>query len=134
MANRPISNLALFVDTRRNAAVEAAKAVAEIAAASGVALQLGERQAKDLGLNGAAASSTFPAKADVLVSLGGDGTLLQAAHLAGPLGIPLIGVDFGRVGRALARLSRGTPLAARRPLPGQDRRGGKGRHPAWRRG
>ncbi len=98
MANRPISNLALFVDTRRSAAVEAAKAVAEIAAASGVALQLGERQAKDLGFNGAAASSSFPAKADVLVSLGGDGTLLQAAHLAGPLGIPLIGVDFGRVG------------------------------------
>ncbi len=34
----------------------------------------------------------------LLVSLGGDGTLLQAAHLAGPLGIPVIGVDFGRVG------------------------------------
>jgi len=33
-----------------------------------------------------------------MVSLGGDGTLLQAAHLAGPLGIPIVGVDFGRVG------------------------------------
>jgi len=98
MSNRPISNLALFVDTRRQAAVDAAKEVAQIAAAGGVALQLGARQAEALGISGAAASSSFPAKADVLVSLGGDGTLLQAAHLAGPLGIPVIGVDFGRVG------------------------------------
>jgi NAD+ kinase len=98
MANRPISNLALFVDVQREAAVHAAQAVAQIAARNGVTLQVGERQAKSLGLDGAAASKTFPASADLLVSLGGDGTLLQAAHLAGPLGIPLIGVDFGRVG------------------------------------
>ena len=98
MANKPISNLALFVDVRRKAAVDAAQVVADIAARSGVALQVDEQQAKKLGVNGATASTTFPASADLLVSLGGDGTLLQAAHLAGPLGIPLIGVDFGRVG------------------------------------
>ena len=98
MANRPISNLALFVDVRRKAAVDAAKVVAGIAARGGVALQVDERQAKRLGLNGVTASSSFPASADLLVSLGGDGTLLQAAHLAGPLGIPVIGVGFGRVG------------------------------------
>ena len=34
----------------------------------------------------------------MLVSLGGDGTLLRAAHLAVPHGIPIIGVDFGRMG------------------------------------
>ncbi len=98
MTHRTISNLALYVDVRRKAAVNAAKAVAAIAAGNGVTLQVGERQARDLGLDGTHASPTFPAAADVLVSLGGDGTLLQAAHLAGPLGIPIIGVDFGRVG------------------------------------
>jgi NAD+ kinase len=98
MANKPISNLALFVDVRRTAAVEAAKAVADIAARNGVALQVDPQQAKVLGLDGVRASDSFPASADLLVSLGGDGTLLQAAHSAGPLGIPLIGVDFGRVG------------------------------------
>jgi NAD+ kinase len=98
MATKPISNLALYVDIRRQAAIEAAKVVADIAAHSGVTLQVDERQAKALGLDGARASRTFPASADLLVSLGGDGTLLQAAHLAGPQGIPVIGVDFGRVG------------------------------------
>ncbi len=78
MANKPISNLALFVDVRRKAAVAAAKVVADIAARGGVALLLDERQAKTLGVNGGTASSTFPASADLLVSLGGDGTLLQA--------------------------------------------------------
>ena len=98
MPHLRISNLALFVDVRRKSAIAAAHEVAKIAHQSGVALQVGERQAKELGLNGAVASTTFPAQADLVVSLGGDGTLLQAAHLAGPLGIPLVGVDFGRVG------------------------------------
>ena len=98
MANRPISNLALYVDVRRTAAIDAAKKVADIATRNGVALQVDPRQAKALGLDGASAPSSFPASADLLVSLGGDGTLLHAAHHAGPLGIPVIGVDFGRVG------------------------------------
>ncbi|MDQ6766385.1 MAG: NAD(+)/NADH kinase [Candidatus Eremiobacteraeota bacterium] len=138
MADRPISNLALFVDARRKAAVSAAKVVAQIASKSGVALQLPERQAKDLGLDGAVASLNFPASADLLVSLGGDGTLLQAAHLAGPLGIPVVGVDFGRVGfltevprdgyeAAISRLLQGgiktePHLALEAQVIGNDRR------------
>jgi NAD+ kinase len=98
MATRKTSNLALYVDVRRKAAVAAAKSVAELAQRGGITLQVGATQAKALGLNGAVTKATFPRSADLLVSLGGDGTLLQAAHLAGPLGIPVIGVDFGRVG------------------------------------
>ena len=98
VANKPIANLALYVDVRRSAAVDAAQAVAGIAAGNGVALQVDPSQAKTLALNGARASSDFPQSADLLVSLGGDGTLLRAAHLAGPLGIPVVGVDFGQVG------------------------------------
>ncbi|MBC5805777.1 MAG: hypothetical protein DLM53_04025 [Candidatus Eremiobacter antarcticus] len=98
MAHRKVSNLALFVDVRRKAAVQAAKTVAVIAGQNGVTLQAGPEQAKVLGFNGAAAAPAFPKAADLMVSLGGDGTLLRAAHLAGPLGIPIIGVDFGRVG------------------------------------
>lgn len=98
MTKKKISSLALYVDVRRKAAVSAAQAVAAIADSSGVVLQVGEGQAKALGLARAVANGTFPASADLVMSLGGDGTLLQAAHLAGPLGIPIIGVDFGRVG------------------------------------
>lgn len=35
---------------------------------------------------------------DVLLSLGGDGTFLSAARLAGDSGIPVLGVNFGRLG------------------------------------
>lgn len=37
-------------------------------------------------------------KAEFLISLGGDGTLLQAAREGAPLGIPVFGVNFGRLG------------------------------------
>lgn len=36
--------------------------------------------------------------ADLVVTLGGDGTVLRAAHLTAPRGIPLLAVNLGRVG------------------------------------
>lgn len=92
-----IANLALYVDIARDDAVAAAKSVADIAKDSGVTLQVGEEQAQALNLNGAGARA-FPSSADLLVSLGGDGTLLRAAHLAAPKGVPIVGIDFGSVG------------------------------------
>ena len=41
-----------------------------------------------------------------LVSIGGDGTMLRAANLVGDLGIPLVGVNAGRLG-FLASVPRG---------------------------
>lgn len=35
---------------------------------------------------------------DAVVCLGGDGTLLHAARIGGALGIPLLGINFGRLG------------------------------------
>src|SRR5579864_2945693 len=98
MTRRTISNLALYVDVRREMAVGAAKTLAALAKKRGVALQVEPTQAKALSLNGSIAAKRFPRSADLVVSLGGDGTLLQAAHLAGPLGVPIVGVNFGSVG------------------------------------
>lgn len=36
--------------------------------------------------------------ADILVALGGDGTMLRAGHLAAPPQVPVLGVNLGRVG------------------------------------
>ena len=35
---------------------------------------------------------------DLALSLGGDGTMLRAVHLAAPLGAPVLGVNLGRLG------------------------------------
>ncbi len=39
-----------------------------------------------------------PARADLVLSLGGDGTMLRAVHLIGGAPVPLLGVNLGRLG------------------------------------
>ena len=35
---------------------------------------------------------------DLLIALGGDGTMLRAAHLCAPSGVPILGINLGRLG------------------------------------
>lgn len=35
---------------------------------------------------------------DLIVTIGGDGTILRGVHVAAPLGVPVLGVNMGRVG------------------------------------
>ena len=37
-------------------------------------------------------------EADLIITVGGDGTILRAVRLAAPLGIPLLGINMGRLG------------------------------------
>jgi NAD+ kinase len=38
------------------------------------------------------------AEFDLLIAVGGDGTMLRAAHLCAPWGVPILGVNLGRLG------------------------------------
>ena len=40
----------------------------------------------------------LPRRCDVLISLGGDGTMLSAARIVGAAGVPIIGVNLGKLG------------------------------------
>jgi NAD+ kinase len=44
------------------------------------------------------AESTLPAQANLIVAIGGDGTMLHAARLAQSANVPLLGVNRGRLG------------------------------------
>ena len=50
---------------------------------------------------------------DLLISIGGDGTMLRVSHLALPSGIPVLGVNMGRVGF----MNEINPEEARQDLP-----------------
>lgn len=57
--------------------------------------------------------------ADALLSFGGDGSLLHAARLMAPLGIPVLGINYGRVGYLCAVDENGLDQALTRLVHGE---------------
>ncbi len=91
----------LVVHTGRPIGVKTARTVAERLAEAGVAVRVLTSEASDLGLPDAIempVSSAAAAGAEMVLVIGGDGTLLRAAELARPAGTPLFGVNLGHVG------------------------------------
>lgn len=58
-------------------------------------------------------------RVDALLSFGGDGTLLHAARLMAPLEIPVLGVNYGRVGYLCAVDENGLDVALERLVRGE---------------
>jgi NAD+ kinase len=64
----------------------------------GIACVLEDVAARKLGLSGGLPRADVPAASDLVVVLGGDGTLLSVAHHAARAGVPVMGVNLGRLG------------------------------------
>ncbi len=87
--------------TGRAAGVRIARIVTDRLTAAGVTVRVLAPEAADLGAAGAdVVPVTFQAAegAEMVLVIGGDGTLLRAAELARPAEVPLLGVNLGHVG------------------------------------
>jgi len=91
----------LVCHTGRLAALAAAREVAGHLDAAGIGVRVVETESSDLALPSAEVVPNKPESAvgaEVVIVLGGDGTLLRAADLAREAGTPVLGVNLGHVG------------------------------------
>lgn len=63
-----------------------------------IAYFLEEEAAQKLGKEGGIPREDIPASVDLVIVLGGDGTLLSIAHLAAQKNVPVVGVNLGNLG------------------------------------
>jgi NAD+ kinase len=91
----------LVVHTGRADGVQTARFLATRLASADVTVRVLESESDDLSCDGATALPAEPRAAvgaEMVLVVGGDGTLLRAAELARPAGTPLLGVNLGHVG------------------------------------
>jgi NAD+ kinase len=91
----------LVVHAGRPTGVRIARHVVGRLSAAGVAVRVLATEAADVDAAAAEVVPVSPAAAsgaEMVLVIGGDGTLLRAAELARPAGVPLLGVNLGHVG------------------------------------
>lgn len=106
---------------------------------SDLANGLSERKLLDAALCASCATGDLAQKSDIVLSFGGDGTLLTSAQEAGTYGTPILGINIGRLGfladievakvrdtirsleKGVYRIEERLPLAARVTSPNGDR-------------
>jgi NAD+ kinase len=85
--------IAISVSADRPTALECANEIIRLVKAAGIAVAIADEVP---GL--AATPGARVEDADLIVTIGGDGTLLRGVRLAVPLDVPILGVNTGRLG------------------------------------
>jgi NAD+ kinase len=91
----------VMVHTSREQALDSARLVIGRLCAAGITVRVTESEASAIACPGMTVVPPGPEAADgaeLVIVLGGDGSLLRAAEFARPVGTPLIGVNLGHVG------------------------------------
>lgn len=96
----PVVRAGFVVHAGRESAIDAARHAARLLTDRGVEL-VALRQDDDLDLDRPLTRvdrASFVDDTDVVLSFGGDGTFLRAAHRCRDAGVPVLGVNLGRIG------------------------------------
>src|SRR5262249_58221956 len=97
----PKRTMLVVAHVGRPAALRSARLVVDRLTEAGMAVRILEPEAADLRCAGADVVPATPdaaQDAEMVIVLGGDGTLLRAAEIARPAGAPLLGVNLGHIG------------------------------------
>jgi len=90
--NNAIKNIGLVYHPRNNGALAEADQIRTLVEQQNARVFTARTDSEEL------ASRLSAREFDVLLAVGGDGTMLRAGHLAAPLGIPVLGINLGRFG------------------------------------
>jgi NAD+ kinase len=109
----------LCPNTHNPAALDAARAVATALTADGHEVMPTGTDATGCGASGTATPVPGSHTADLVIALGGDGTILKAVHLTAGSDVPVLGVNLGRLG-FLSGIENGEVVAAVRAAVAGD--------------
>ncbi len=91
----------VMAHTGRPAALGSARLVVGMLLSAGISVRIVDTEAGDLRCPGADVVQATPEAArdaEMVIVLGGDGTLLRVSEMTRPAGVPLLGVNLGHVG------------------------------------
>lgn len=92
------SKVGILVNSARPEALEFSRQVVTWLAERGASVCVEAEAAEYIGCREAACSEAELAATDLIITLGGDGTILKASHVAAPRGVPILGVHMGHFG------------------------------------
>jgi len=93
-----MKTVGLVVNPEKQDALNLASELADWLAARDVSVLIEQEPAKLINRQDISADADSVSSTDLVVVLGGDGTILRAARAAGPKGTPVLGVHFGQYG------------------------------------
>jgi NAD+ kinase len=118
--SQQIRNIGLFGNPHKEGLLPALAAIREICAAASVQARWSRDLARLLGDESTGMDDgQLVATSDVIVALGGDGTMLRAARIIGTSGVPLLGINLGSLGYLTDVPVVELPDALRRMLAGE---------------
>ncbi len=91
-----IDSIGIFTNPNNDGALDAVESVRLAAAVRGISCYVDKSFLDIEQFQGLDTTETHTP--DIMIAMGGDGTILRAANYAAEKGVPLLGINFGRIG------------------------------------